>query len=83
MWKEELKDGTVVVRIGTCAGTEQAWEHVECVLRARGIEPFMHGSRAYAICVPEDRAEEAVQLLSSDPDRERYRFFIYDDWEAL
>jgi len=58
MRKTELKDGTVVVQVGSCAGTQEATEHVESILRSRGIEPVLHGSRAYAICVPEDRASK-------------------------
>jgi diphthamide synthase subunit DPH2 len=73
MSKAELKDGTVVVQIASCAGTKQAAEQVESILRSRGIEPVLHGSRAYAMCVPEGRAEQARQLLKSDPQKERFR----------
>jgi len=79
MRETELRDGTIVVQIGTCAGNEEATRHVESVLLAKGIEPVLHGSRAYAICVPEDRVEEARQLLKSDPQKLEFGLFIHDD----
>ena len=75
----KLADGTVVVQIGSCAGTQTASEHVESILLAKGIRPVMQGSRAYAICVPQDRAEKARELLRSDPQKEVFRILVYDD----
>jgi hypothetical protein len=77
--RELLRDGTVVIQIGSCAGTEEATEHVVSILLPKGIRPVVHGSRAYAICVPEDRAEQARKLLRSDPQRELFRVLVYDD----
>ena len=79
MRETELRDGTIVVQIGTCAGTREATGHVESVLFAKGIEPVVHGSRAYAICVPKDRVGEARQLLKSDPQKQEFGIFVYDD----
>jgi hypothetical protein len=72
MRETALRDGTIVVQIGSCAGTEDAMGHVESIFLAKGIDPVLHGSRAYAICVPKDRVEEARQLLKSDPQKHHF-----------
>jgi len=76
--KTEQPDGSVLVHIGMCAGGSDASSHVEAVLAAAGIQPVVHGSRAYAIEVLEPDVLRATELLRTDPRREHYGITVFE-----
>ena len=54
-------------RVACILGNDRITEiHISNLLVTHGIQPAIHGSRAYAVEVPSSRAAEAVQLLRSD-----------------
>jgi hypothetical protein len=75
--KSQLPDGRVMVMIGNCAGRGEAADHVGTLLSAQGIQPFIHGSRVYAIEVLESDLDRAQRLLRADPERDRYGIKLY------
>ena len=77
LWKSTLKDGTVMIHVGSCSGTTAAVTHVETLLAAHGIWVGMEGSKVYTILVREADAGRARTLLSTDPQKERFHITIY------
>ncbi len=53
--------------------------HIENLLVAQGIQPAIHGSRAYAVEVPLTRAAEAAKILRSDAQRRDYHISFGSD----
>jgi predicted RNA-binding Zn-ribbon protein involved in translation (DUF1610 family) len=75
--KTHLADGRLTVPIGFCAGRGEAAVHVEKLLMAEGIQPFLHGSRVYAIEVLESDVGRARASLLADPEKDRYEIKLY------